>query len=306
MLVAGAVSIWLFYLFLRDVAGERAAVAGCLLLATDPIYLLTTCLDWGPVALQHLLAVGGLVLILKFWRHRLKLTLATGFFVLGLMLWDKALAVWSLAGFALAGVLTQGREIAAAITPRTLAVTLFAFALSASPLIAYNLHMRAATINQTFAFDSRGIPQKVRMLEATADGSGLFGWLNAEDGPLRPAAHSSGIAQPYSVAQRVSGAIASLTGNPRRSWMLYAFCAALLLTPLSTGSARRAILFAVLAMACAWTLMAVTANAGGSVHHTILLWPLPHDGCGRVVRRSLKECGLDVADSPPWWPCSSC
>ena len=31
----------------------------------------------------------------------------------------------------------------------------------------------------------------------------------------------------------------------------------------------------VLAMIVAWAQMAVTANAGGSVHHAILLWPLP-------------------------------
>jgi len=285
MLVAGAISIWLFYLFLKGVAGERAAVAACLLLATDPIYLLTTCFDWGPIALQHLLAIGGLVLILKFRRQRLKLALAGGFFLLGLMLWDKALAVWSLAGFALAGVLTQGRTIAAAITPGTLAIALSAFALGASPLIVYNLHMRAATIDETVAYDIRGISQKVRVLEATADGSGLFGWLNAEDGQVRRAAHS------YGMAQRTSGAIASLTGSPLRSWMLYAFCAALLLTPLSTGAARRAIVFAVVAMTGAWTLMAVTANAGGSVHHTILLWPLPQMVVGTSFAAASRRFG---------------
>lgn len=266
MLAAGAVSIWLFYLFMQGFAGERAAVAGCLLLATDPLYLLTACFDWGPVALQHLLATGGLVLILKFRRQRLELALAGGFFLFGLMLWDKTLAVWSLAGFAFASVLTQWRIIAASITPRTLAITLSAFALGASPLIAYNLHTRAATIDQTVAYDVRGVSQKVRVLEATADGSGLFGWLNAEDRRPRPDADFYG---------RAFGAIASFTGRPRRSWMLYAFCAALLLTPLAAGSARRAIVFGLLAMAGAWTLMAVTANAGGSVHHTILLWPLP-------------------------------
>src|SRR5205823_3206414 len=42
------------------------------------------------------------------------------------------------------------------------------------------------------------------------------------------------------------------------------------------GGALRAILFALVAMAVAWAQMAVTANAGGSVHHAILIWPLPH------------------------------
>src|ERR1035437_2229223 len=59
MLLAGAASVWLFYLLLRRVAGQRTALFGCGLLATDSLYLLTTCLDWGPVALQHLLLVSG-------------------------------------------------------------------------------------------------------------------------------------------------------------------------------------------------------------------------------------------------------
>ena len=58
--------------------------------------------------------------------------------------------------------------------------------------------------------------------------------------------------------------------------MLYAFGLALLLAPLARGDALRAILFALLAMAIAWAQMAITANAGGSVHHAILIWPLPH------------------------------
>src|SRR5262249_17795882 len=48
MLLAGVFSLWLFYLLLRRVAGERAALIGCGLLATDSLYLLTTCFDWGP------------------------------------------------------------------------------------------------------------------------------------------------------------------------------------------------------------------------------------------------------------------
>jgi hypothetical protein len=57
--------------------------------------------------------------------------------------------------------------------------------------------------------------------------------------------------------------------------LLYAFVLALLLAPLARGHALRAILFALLAMAIAWAQMAVTAGAGGSVHHAILLWPHP-------------------------------
>ena len=72
-----------------------------------------------------------------------------------------------------------------------------------------------------------------------------------------------------------SAQISSLAGHPRHNLMLYAFALALLLAPLARGNALRTILFALIAMAVAWAQMAVTARAGTSVHHAILLWPFP-------------------------------
>jgi len=66
MLLAGALSIWLFFLLLRRIAGLRAALIGCALLAVDSLYLLTACFDWGPVALQHLLLAAGVLLVVQF------------------------------------------------------------------------------------------------------------------------------------------------------------------------------------------------------------------------------------------------
>src|SRR4029453_9544294 len=37
----------------------------------------------------------------------------------------------------------------------------------------------------------------------------------------------------------------------------------------------RLVLFGLIALAVAWIQMAINANTGGSVHHTVLLWPLP-------------------------------
>ena len=34
----------------------------------DSLYLLTTVFDWGPVALQHLLTVGGILLLVGFYQ----------------------------------------------------------------------------------------------------------------------------------------------------------------------------------------------------------------------------------------------
>src|ERR1017187_10971147 len=98
MLVAGAVSIWLFYLLLKRMAGERAAVIGCTLLATDSLYLLTTCFDWGPVTLQHLLLIGGLWLLLRFYQEHTEGSLAGGAFLRGLGVWGKRLAARGVSG----------------------------------------------------------------------------------------------------------------------------------------------------------------------------------------------------------------
>jgi 4-amino-4-deoxy-L-arabinose transferase-like glycosyltransferase len=269
VLLAGAASVWLFFLLLRRVAGERAAIIGCGLLAVDSSYLLTTCFDWGPVALQHLLLVAGLLLLIGFYQTSKDLALAGGAFLLGLAMWDKALAAWMLTGVGVAGILTFGRQIFGVTTIRRVATGALAFALGALPLIVYNVDGGFATFRSNVVRDTSDIPAKARQLMNTANGQGLFGWLVSEDWQT-PAPH-----QPEGGLQKASAEISSLAGHPRHNLMLYAFALALLLAPLARGNALRTILFALIVMAVAWAQMAVTANAGGSAHHAILLWPFP-------------------------------
>jgi len=269
MLLAGTASIWLFYLLLRRVAGRRAALVGCGLLATDSLYLLTTCFDWGPVALQHLLILSGMLLLLGFYQRRSLIQLALGCFLLGLAMWDKALAVWMLGGIGLALILVFPRQIVRVITLPRLAVAALAFALGALPLIVYNVEKPLATFRGNASWDTSDLKGKGRLLAATADGGALFGWINMEDW------QTVDPQLPQGVLETAAARISALAGHPRRSLALCAFVLALLLAPLARGPALRAILFALLAMAIAWAQMAITANAGGSVHHAVLLWPLP-------------------------------
>ena len=269
VLLAGVASIWLFFLLLRRAAGERAAIIGCGLLAVDSLYLLTTCFDWGPVALQHLLLVAGLLLLIRFYQTSKDLALLGGFFLLGLAMWDKALAAWMLSGIAVAGILIFWRPIFAVTTVRRVAVAALAFALGALPLIIYNVDEKLVTFRSNMSRDTSNIPGKARLLMETADSGGLFGWLVNEDWQA-PVPH-----QPEGGLPKVSAQISSFAGHPRHNLMLYAFALALLLAPLARGNALRTILFALIAMAVAWVQMAVTANAGASVHHAILLWPFP-------------------------------
>jgi 4-amino-4-deoxy-L-arabinose transferase-like glycosyltransferase len=269
VLLAGVASVWLFFLLLRRVAGERAAIIGCGLLAVDSLYLLTICFDWGPVALQHLLLVAGLLLLVKFYQTSKDLALAGGAFLLGLAMWDKALAAWMLTGIGIAGILTFGRQIIAVTTIRRVATTVLFFCLGALPLIIYNADQKLATFRSNMVRDTSNIPGKAKLLIQTADSGGLFGWLMNEDWQT-PVPH-----QPEGWLQDASAHISSFANHPRHNLMLYAFALALLLAPLARGNALRAILFALVAMAVGWAQMAVTANAGASVHHAILLWPFP-------------------------------
>ncbi len=268
-LLAGAISIWLFYRFLRITVGARAAVIGCVILAADSQYLLATTFDWGPVALQHLLIGAGLLLLVKFHRSANSLLLAAGFFLFGLAVWDKTLAAWMLSGLAIGALATVPRQIRAAWSGRRLAIATLAFLAGAFPVALSGFHDHFAAVRQNAGRTVDQLPGKIAMLKRTVAGDGLFGYLFAED------EQTSAPRAPANAAQRLSAEISQRFGHPRRSLQFYACLLALLLAPLARGRDLRAIFFALIAMAVAWMQMATTPSAGGSVHHTILLWPLP-------------------------------
>jgi hypothetical protein len=269
MLLAGVASLWLFFLLLRRAAGNRAALIGCALLASDSLYLLTTCFDWGPVALQHLLLIGGALALVRFFQERSEKALAAAGFLFGLALWDKALAVWIISGLAVGGLVTFPRQIFGAITIRRVGIATLALVLGALPLILYNVHSHGGTFSGNFQRDTAGIPGKVSFLAVTLSGDGLFGWMMDDDWQT-PELH-----RPQGAIQKASAAISALARRPRHSLFLHGFLLALLLAPLSGRHGIRLILLALVAMAVAWIQMAINQNTGGSIHHTILLWPLP-------------------------------
>jgi len=138
------------------------------------------------------------------------------------------------------------------------------------PLIIYNYKQNLATFRGNVSYDTGDIPGKARLLLATADSGGLFGWLVNEDWQTRNPRRPEGL------VQSASARISAIARGPRHNLTLWAFCLALLLAPLARGAALRTILFALIAMTVAWFQMAVTVNAGGSVHHAILIWPFPY------------------------------
>lgn len=269
MLIAGALSIWLFYLLLRRIAGERTAIAGCMLLSLDTLYLLTSVFDWGPVALQHLLFLGGAYLLVRFYQERRGGFLAAGCCAFGLALWDKALAEWLLSGLAISMLLFYWRQIRAVLTLRRAGVAVLAFCIGALPLILYNVENSGITFRSNFKRETDRFPVKAQMFVDTVRGSGLLGYLTDEDWQT-PAPHA-----PSNFLEKASTGLSDRLKEPRNNLMFYGLLAAVLLAPFAGRAAFRLVLFCVVAMAIAWVQMAITAGAGGSVHHTMLLWPLP-------------------------------
>lgn len=269
VLIAATVSLWLFFLLLRRVAGMRAAVVGVCLLAVDSEYLLTSAYDWGPVALQHLLLIGGTLAAVRFCQTRRTLALAGAAFLFGLAMWDKALAIWLLSGMSVAALALYGRRLADLFTMKRAAIAALAFCVGALPLIAFNAQSGLATFRSNTSRDTIPMSSKARFLLAAAEGGGLLSYLTRDNWET-PAPH-----RPSSIWEKASNGLSEAAGHPQHSGLAWVFFAALLLAPLAGWPAIRTILFCLITGVIAWIEMAFNANTGASVHHTILLWPLP-------------------------------
>ncbi len=271
VLLLGAATLWLFVELLETIQDTKAAWMGGLLLATDTIFLVTACFDWGPVVLQHLLLIAGLLLIVKFALHHSAWGLFWGLFCLGLGLWDKALLLWNLTGLAVATILVFPRELRAHLTARNAALAGAGLILGAAPLLAYNAASGWPTLrsNSTFRFDEFGT--KFRSLRGTWNGSALLGYIASLPGQAGQPREAQ------NVAERLSYGLHSIFGDQPRNHLEWAFLAAVILTALLWRSpARKKLLFFLLALVIAWFEMAITQDAGSSAHHVVLLWPFAY------------------------------
>jgi hypothetical protein len=261
-LLIGAASVWLFFLLLRRTLGVQAALVGVALLATDSLYLFTVRWDWGPVALQHLMLVGGLYALV---RRRIGIA----FFLFGLGMWDKALFAWSLVGMAVAGLAAFHREIRAHLSLKNAAIAILAFAAGAYPLIRYNVKHDWVTFRGNAVRGTEPLLEKAQVLRYSFDSTVLGapilrdGWDGRQNEPRTP-------------LERATEAFSKLFGSPHRNAHFWLMMAGLLALPLVWRTpARRAILFAAIFMAVVWAQMAWAKNGGTSIHHTVLLWPMP-------------------------------
>ena len=265
--LAGALTVYIFFYLTERSAGRRTAVVAALLLASDPTFLLTNTFDWGPVALEHLLVVTGCFFLVKYAQDRDQKYLLWGFFFLGLALWNKAIFVWALAGLICAVVTVFGRdELLQMATRRHLALAAAGFLLGSLPFAIYNAHRRGETFRTNGHLEPRAAPAKFIHFRSALGGYGLYGYIVSEEYTDNPK-------PPVSLRGRAAVFIRDHLGEHRGGGMEYAALLALVAVPLWWRS--RAARFALVFTAVAWFFMASTRDAGASLHHTVLLWPFP-------------------------------
>jgi len=248
VVILGGFSVWLAFAAARRFITPWWAAAGAWLLAADPIFIWTGTLDWGPVALQHLLALSMVCCAIRVhqsgdWRWALGAGLAAG-----LGVWDKASFLWILAALVLAYVADNLRAaVSAWVRPRVAAAAAMGFLAGAAIFIRFNLRHGMETFRAQAGLEWN-LPNKLLGLVVTLNGSSLFGFIvNDSGGP-------------------------GLIG-----WSLLPLAlVASVLIGLALEPVRRTTQFLSISFAAGYLLMALMKNAGFSSHHIVLLWPLPH------------------------------
>ncbi len=244
----GALAVWLTFIAARRFIPPWWAASAALLVAADPIFVWTGTLDWGPVALQHALALAMVCSLIRLhdsgdWRWALGAGLACG-----LGVWDKISFLWIVAALAAGLAASGGADVVRRwLRPRVAAALAFGILAGAAVFIRFNLRSGFESFRSSAGLEW-DLPKKLLGLWVSLDGSALFGFIVNDSGR---------------------------GGLPGWSLLPAALLAGVLIG-LSARSVYRVTAFLSAAFAAGFLFMAVMKNAGMSCHHIVLLWPLPH------------------------------
>ncbi len=285
VLLAGVATVWLLFVLVRQIAGARGALVAAALVAADAAFVMTTCMDWGPVAIQHLLLLSGLLLLWRFGQSGTAMLLAGGFFLFGLALWDKALFSWALAGMVAGAVVVFPRALRLRLTRRNLAIAVASLLVGATPLVSFNIKRRLETFRGNARFSSEDVGQKATVLWRTLEGGSLFGYMVRNDPPPEPA-------PPHSGMEALSVRLSETFGRRQTGLLPWACILALALLPsFRRTPAGKLMAFAAVFMVVVWLQMAFTKGAGTGAHHAVLLWPFPHLFAGVGLAEGSRKLG---------------
>ncbi len=265
VLLLGAVAILLLYWLISRVADRRVALVAALLAAADSTFLLTTRLDWGPVAIQRFGLLAGCCLLVKWHRAGHRAYLATGFFVFGLGAFDKLSFLWLLAALAAVTLALFPKLVLRRQTVSWAALAAVTFLIGFMPVILYYAQPSAERSPLALDWDRGSWQRKVGMLQGTLDGTAV------PNAVVMPETAARGLE--VSGLERAIG----LVGGPERPALFFpALLVTVCLLPLTLrSSCRKIVAFSAGYCVLAWAIMFLVQGAG-AVHHLALVYPFPH------------------------------
>lgn len=292
VLLVGTLTVFLYCLLFRRIAGYGFALAATALLVADPLFSIMSVLDFGIVVVQHLLTVVGfhLALSIRDTGNRW-LILALGL-VCGIGLWDKMTFLWLLVGFGLAAWIVFRPEIARFLNVRTFALLLAGILVGSAPLTWFWLEKPAVAAAGSGGLAWPPLASRLHMLRISMDGSALFPMLAAE----RPQAP---VVSGATRVERTLIEASRLTGHQESHLLLAASLLALLLLAFARSHPlARWMFFCALAFVIGFLAMLPFAKGAAGSQHTMLLWPLPHmlvAGAVVILASRLPRPSLPVA-----------
>ena len=266
-ILLAAATIYFLARLVSRIAGWPSALFVLWLLSTDVVFAFTATFDWGPVVIQNLLLVIGLLCVEKWQRHPSPFVLFLAGTAFGLALWDKALFLWNFSAMAVVFWGLYFRKVRLLLTRPIAGVFFLGLLIGASPLITYNLLHRNQTLSESARFSTAEVAAKFQYLKFSIDGRTAIAPFIEVDHPM-PDREARPLGD---VATRLAR---MLPWTPP-SWR-FAFYAVVVPLGLLLADARRRrwILFFFASASLAWLESALTIGAGASIHHSVLIWPL--------------------------------
>jgi 4-amino-4-deoxy-L-arabinose transferase-like glycosyltransferase len=264
VLVLASITVFLLGTVIQRLTSSRAAIFACAVLVSDLNFLLASVFDWGPVVIQNFLLTTGLYLIIVQRKKPFAIPLAA--FVCGLALWDKALFLWILSGLVLSGVVFGLRLINSELIFKRLASALIAFCIGAAPLLIYNFKHHGETFRGNTKLSFAEVGPKFTWLRIAMNDQALENFF-VDRSLTRPPAPSGAS---LSILTGLTSHFHNASSGRFLFFCFLGFMGLLLARP----SKRRVIAWLALAVTIAWLQAAMTQNAGASIHHIVLFYPV--------------------------------
>ena len=175
------VGLLFFMLWVWKLFGLAEAVAGGLLLATDPAFYFLSLLDWGSFVPSFVCRCAGFFFVLIAWRERKFRYAFLAGAAPGLGFFNKVDFVVVLCGVTAAATCAYAKPALNFIRtrPKPVAVAALGFLIGAGPMTAMSLRMFKFTVAHNAPVNPGEFSEKLHALTATYDGSYFYRLMDA-------------------------------------------------------------------------------------------------------------------------------